>query len=141
MMTGLFQFIMGATLWTLLEYLLHRFLGHFPIGFLKTTRFYKEHKKHHYKIHYFVSTKDKIMMVATLGVFFWFISFALSFILGLVSMYLLYEIIHRRLHTVSPKNRYAIFLRAHHFYHHDIDENLNHGVTSPIWDIVFGTYK
>jgi len=35
---------------------------------------------------------------------------------------------------------YGRWARRHHFYHHFHDPKVNHGVTSPIWDIVFGTY-
>ena len=33
------------------------------------------------------------------------------------------------------------YLRRHHFHHHFVDGRKNHGVTTPIWDFVFGTYE
>ncbi len=147
-MTNALQFILGAFLWTFLEYVLHRFLGHGPLRLLKRTRFYKEHKKHHYIKNYFVTFKDKLLTAVILGfctnlIFHFFIYQNISpyFTLGLISMYLIYEIIHRRLHLYAPKNRFASFLRNHHDYHHFVDDQMNHGVTTPFWDLVFGTYK
>jgi 4-hydroxysphinganine ceramide fatty acyl 2-hydroxylase len=32
-------------------------------------------------------------------------------------------------------------VRRHHFHHHFGHPTANHGVTSPIWDMVFGTYE
>ena len=55
-------------------------------------------------------------------------------------MYLVYEFLHSYLHTHAPRNAYGIMLRKHHFFHHFNDPDKNHGVTTPIWDMVFGTY-
>ena len=32
-------------------------------------------------------------------------------------------------------------IQENHFYHHFGDPGANHGVTSPIWDMVFGTWQ
>lgn len=147
-MGNVIHFILGVFFWTFLEYVLHRFLGHSPKGMLKKTRFFKEHKKHHYIKNYFVTLKDKLLTAVFLGVcttliFHFLIHQNISkyFLLGLLSMYFFYEIIHRRLHLYPPKNRYASFLRHHHNYHHYVDDTMNHGVTSPLWDLVFRTFK
>ena len=62
-------------------------------------------------------------------------------LLGFVAMYLLYELVHRRLHTHAPRSRYGHWARRHHLYHHFKRPHLNHGVTTPLWDWVFGTLE
>ena len=67
---------------------------------------------------------------ATLGI---------SFSAGFIAMYLLYEVLHRRAHTHAPKGTYGLWLRRNHFAHHFVDPRRAQGVTTPIWDRVFGT--
>jgi sterol desaturase/sphingolipid hydroxylase (fatty acid hydroxylase superfamily) len=59
---------------------------------------------------------------------------------GFLTFYVAYEVLHRRSHTHSPRGMYGRWLRKHHFYHHFGNPKMNHGVTSPIWDIVFRTH-
>lgn len=140
--------ILGALFWTFTEYVLHRFLGHVKKRLLVRTRFHKEHTKHHLKNNYFAGASDKFLtLIATTPVIFLISSLvsetliAVVFTASFTLMYLTYELIHLRLHMKSPPHFYASKMRAHHFYHHFVDENMNHGVTTPIWDIVFGTYR
>jgi sterol desaturase/sphingolipid hydroxylase (fatty acid hydroxylase superfamily) len=32
-------------------------------------------------------------------------------------------------------------VRKHHFHHHFENPKMNHGVTTPVWDLVFGSYE
>jgi sterol desaturase/sphingolipid hydroxylase (fatty acid hydroxylase superfamily) len=52
-----------------------------------------------------------------------------------------YEWLHRREHTHAGWGAYGRWARRHHFHHHFVDGRTNHGVTSPIWDVVFRTYQ
>ena len=138
------SFFIGVVLWTFMEYVLHRFLGHEHKG----KNFFKdEHLIHHRKVHYFAPASKKIgaaVVVATglfaiLNLIFdW--SIALSFVLGLIGMYGLYEATHARFHRKGPVAKPFIVLRKHHFYHHFHQPKLNHGVTTRFWDRVFGTF-
>jgi sterol desaturase/sphingolipid hydroxylase (fatty acid hydroxylase superfamily) len=145
-MTYFFAAIFGMITWTLAEYLLHRFLGHELVKLKKYSKFYREHAKHHFIFNYFVSGKDKAMAFLKVGPVLFLISAAVSdpqhavvFTLSFLGGYLVYELIHRRLHLVAPPNRFAAYMRAHHLYHHFVDENMNHGVLTDFWDRVFGT--
>ena len=40
----------------------------------------------------------------------------------------------------APGGPYSRWTRRHHLSHHFSNPGTNHGVTSPIWDLVFGTY-
>ncbi len=140
----LISFLLGVLLWTFLEYVLHRFLGHEHKG----KNFFKdEHLVHHRKVHYFAPAYKKIgaATVVAAGLFAtlslalsWTI--ALSFVLGLMGMYGFYEYVHARYHRKGPVAQIFIVLRKHHFYHHFHQPKLNHGVTTRLWDRVFGTF-
>lgn len=132
----------GALSWTLLEYWIHRELGHRRTG----NPFGVEHVRHHATTHYFAPSGKKacvavpvIAGLAALLVWPLGVAPAGAFALGLGVMYLLYEVVHRRAHTHAPRGRYARWLRRHHFHHHFHAPATNHGVTSPVWDVVFGT--
>lgn len=136
--------LIGMVLWTFAEYMLHRFLGHVHKG---VNFFKKEHVVHHAKVNYFAPVYKKIIavviiapiMLAILSVFLiWY--YALSFIIGFLGMYMIYEITHYRYHTVKPLIQPFIILRKHHFYHHFHNPKMNHGVTTRIWDKIFGTF-
>lgn len=140
--------VLGALLWTLTEYILHRFFGHVKNRFLIKSRFYKEHTKHHLKRHYFASAGDKLLtLIVTAPLLFFLSNFTTDLLISTLfttsftTMYLVYEWVHLRMHIKAPPHLYASKMRAHHFYHHFEDENMNHGVTTPIWDYVFGTYR
>ncbi len=65
------------------------------------------------------------------------IGVALGWMLG----YLFYEMMHWRAHARSPRGRYDLWLRRHHFHHHFGHPMANHGVTTALWDHVYGTFE
>ena len=140
----LLSFILGVILWTFLEYVIHRFMGHEHKG---KNPFKLEHLEHHKKVHYFAPAYKKAavavlvatVLFLTLNLFLaWQI--AASFVVGLVGMYAFYEATHARFHRKGPIAKPFIILRKHHFYHHFHQPKLNHGVTTRFWDRVFGTF-
>jgi sterol desaturase/sphingolipid hydroxylase (fatty acid hydroxylase superfamily) len=134
-MMTIVSFALGVLTWTLLEYTLHRGLGH-----RKRARnpFSREHVKHHATVTYFAPTwKKSAIAIGILS-----ISAALTglpYAIGFAAMYGAYEHVHRRLHTHAPLTRYGRWARRHHLHHHFAKPHLNHGVTTPLWDWVFGT--
>lgn len=140
----LLAFITGIVVWTLTEYLLHRFLGHEHKG----KNFFKaEHGQHHAKYNYFAPAHKKALMAVLVAVAMYLLiqaivssSIALAFLSGFLGMYLLYEVTHYRFHIRKPVAKPFIILRKHHFYHHFHNPKANHGVTSRFWDRVFGTF-
>ena len=144
-MVALFFLLPGIFLWTFLEYIIHRFLGHQKRG-RNVIRI--EHQRHHAEAHYFAKIYKKIILaiivlsVSTIliGLIFnWLEGFAFSS--GFAGMYIIYEITHRRFHTKEPVIHYGLKMRIHHFYHHFGSPHFNHGVTTVLWDKVFGTYQ
>ncbi len=144
MRSGLIFAVAGVVLWTLLEYMIHRFLGHQNKGkhIIK-----KEHQINNYVSNYFAPKNKKLFWASFLFVFLT-ISIGLVFTLemgvffsfGFAGMYFLYEITHRRYHIKEPLIRYGLRMRKHHFFHHFGNPSLNHGVTTAFWDRVFRTY-
>lgn len=147
-----FCFIFGCILWTFVEYFLHRFAGHEilfrPKLYLFILRhFRKEHQKHHFIRGFFGETSQKL--IATIIILF-LMAIAMTFIFdlyrgvfisaGFASMYLTYELFHRFIHVRKPRSKVGKILRKHHLYHHFMDSSKNHGVTTKIWDKVFGTF-
>lgn len=136
-------FVSGALSWWVLEYLLHRFVGH-----SKNSRaeFAKEHRRHHAQGDYFAPTTKKIVyttpILVAVGVamsLLFGVAEGTLFAVGLTAMYVAYEILHRRLHTHAPTGAFGRWARRHHFHHHFVDPSMNHGVTTPIFDHLFRT--
>jgi sterol desaturase/sphingolipid hydroxylase (fatty acid hydroxylase superfamily) len=138
----------GAALWTLGEYVLHRFAMHEAAGRGTLSR---EHLEHHVAAAW---TFDPIILLAWLGVvlvavlgwgpFGWFLGGPIagaSIALGWTAAYGHYEYQHAMSHLRGPENRYQRTVRRHHFHHHFGHPMANHGVTTRFWDRVFGTLE
>jgi sterol desaturase/sphingolipid hydroxylase (fatty acid hydroxylase superfamily) len=146
----------GAGLWTATEYGLHRFAGHDlvrrrPGRFWWLTprvlaiTFYEEHIAHHRDPSYFppwwmkaLAALAIVPLVGGAAALWVGPQVGLASGGGFALTYLAYELLHRRVHTRAPANRYLRWMRRHHLHHH-VALRTNHGVTSPLWDHVFGT--
>ena len=132
-------------LWSFMEYVLHRFAFHERRGRNYGSR---EHLRHHASRDYRLWKNPE----AWLGVFLvggalgvlagWLIGPAAGWGLGAgyVVAYFTYEAIHGIAHCFAPKTRYGRWYRKHHFHHHFAAPLRNQGVTTPVWDKVFGTF-
>lgn len=139
-------FGLGAFTWSLLEYVIHRWLGHdrrFKKGI-----FAKEHIRHHIEGDYFAPSWKKVVFALAIGVaaapvaaLLLGLAHGIAYVTGLLLFYGAYEVLHRREHTSAGIGPYARWARRHHFHHHFENGKSNHGVTSPLWDLVFRTYE
>lgn len=134
----------GAFLWTFTEYALHNWVGHLSKG---KREFSKQHLRHHAETDWFAPTRDKAIaalkvMAVMVPLTLWLLGYPYggSFSAGFMVMYVAYEVVHRRSHTHGPRGWYSRWVRKHHFYHHFKAPHMNHGVTTPLWDLVFRTY-
>ncbi|MFO0747750.1 MAG: sterol desaturase family protein [Myxococcota bacterium] len=137
---------LGLFAWTFVEYAMHRWLGH-DRRFVRRTPFGAEHTAHHSRGDYFAPWWKKALfaalMTSLIGLPMVLAAGALhglAFTGGLVGGYLAYEALHRLLHVWAGVGAYARWARRHHFFHHFHDPSRNHGVTSPLWDLVFRTH-
>lgn len=137
--------VVGAFVWTFLEYVIHRWLGHDRR--FRGNLFGKEHLRHHVEGNYFAPTRSKLVAAAVAAVVTGVPAVLLggtvgaAGVAGFVVFYGAYEVLHRREHTHAGIGAYGRWARRHHFHHHFVDGRANHGVTTPLWDLVFGTYQ
>ncbi len=142
------QFLMslaaGLFAWTFLEYVIHYWLGHLPKG---KTLISREHIAHHKDVSYFSPLPLKIRgampVLAIVGGLGWWLggpAVAAGLTLAVAAGWATYEGLHKSIHVNGPKTAYARWAARNHLYHHYCKPNRNHGVTSPIWDLVLGTY-
>ena len=141
--------VVGIAVWTLAEYLLHRFIFHFNAKghFQKRIQFII-HGMHHDD----VDDPTRLVMSPVVGgglaLFFYAIflplagprlvdPFFASFILG----YLWYDYTHYYVHHFTPKTRVGKILKTNHMRHHFSKTPIRWGVSTPLWDHVFGTYR
>lgn len=143
------HFMLGILLWSFLEYLIHRFLFHLPFDGKQVTKL--KHLLH--GIHH-VDPNDPLRLVAPpvmsltilfllFGLLSLFFTSAVILALGsgIVAGYLFYDYCHYALHHFNFKNKIFKYLKRKHFSHHFKDKHMNFGVSSPLWDVVFRTYK
>ena len=134
--------IAGLVSWTLVEYLLHRFVFH------RMPLIADLHHAHHVTPRAYLGTPTWASVLILAGIFFvpiWRVTslnVACGAISGLIAGWLWYGIVHHVIHYRRPR-RLAIALRvaAHrHLLHHSPHESGNFGVTTAVWDCVFGTH-
>ena len=139
---AIWAIVYGAGLigWTLMEYLLHRVLFHHaPVLSLI-------HERHHHSPQDLIGTPAwASMMIGLIAVAIpsWA---ALGFGLGtaatagLVTGYLWYVFVHYATHQGRPRHgSYLYRARLRHARHHHLSNSGNFGVTTGVWDHVFGT--
>jgi sterol desaturase/sphingolipid hydroxylase (fatty acid hydroxylase superfamily) len=131
----------GATWWTLAEYILHRFVLH------RMAPFKIMHDAHHQAPLDFVGTPTWLSLGVILGTVFlpaWALtSFntASGLTVGTMAGFFWYGIVHHAIHYRRPRTiapRLLIATRRHALHHYSAQPG-NFGVTTSFWDDVFGT--
>lgn len=130
----------GVLLWSLAEYLVHRFVFH---GVLVLRRMHDEHHRRPLEwigvpSWYTVPTVAAlaIVLASALGP-----AAAEAVTAGVVVGYLVYCGVHVCYHhRPSALGAYGRFMAAHHGRHHRGARG-NYGVSTPLWDIALGTYR
>ncbi|MBE0564764.1 MAG: sterol desaturase family protein [Krumholzibacteria bacterium] len=137
----------GLLLWTLVEYLLHRFFFHaVPRGPLAIKVHFLAHGVHHYDP--FDGTRLVFPPPAGLAiaaVLYLLCELllptgpALALMAGLLTGYLLYDLSHYVSHHGKIRDPWFRFLHRYHAAHHHRDPDARFGVSNPLWDLVFRT--
>jgi sterol desaturase/sphingolipid hydroxylase (fatty acid hydroxylase superfamily) len=130
----------GLVGWTLIEYLLHRVLFHHaPI-------LSQIHARHHRSPHDLIGTPAwasvllGLIAVATPSWAALGLDLGTAATAGLVTGYLWYVFIHYATHHWRPRRgSYLYRARLRHARHHHLTHAGNFGVTTGVWDYVFGT--
>lgn len=141
-------FLLGVLFWTLLEYVVHRYVFHYepksrPGKFL--------HFMIHGVHHDYPSDASRLVMPPVisipLAIFFYFVftlvfrGFAPAVFAGLVFGYVCYDMIHYATHHFAMNSRMGLWLKQYHLRHHYKDDHAGYGVSSPLWDYVFKTTR
>ncbi len=149
LITAIFFFAMLS--WTLFEYLVHRFLFHFEASSDMGKRLvYIIHENHHDfprdKSRLFMPPVPSILMASVVFSLFYGISllisasggYAMVFFSGFISGYLIYVSIHFAIHSYAPPKYLKALWRNHHLHHYRYPDKA-FGVSSMLWDKLFGT--
>ncbi len=144
--SALVMFLVGALFFTLIEYLMHRFLYHIPAATEGKKQFqYTIHGVHH------DHPRDKSRLALppvvsiVLAVLFIYLfrvimgeqgfAFGGGFLFG----YSTYLAAHYAIHMYKPPKNVLSLIWKHHNLHHFVGDDGAFGVSSPFWDHVFGT--
>lgn len=129
----------GLVSWSLIEYLMHRFVLH-GIEPFKTW-----HTIHHERPGALIATPTALtvtlitLLVFTPAFIASSIWHALSVTAGVVVGYVTYSLCHHATHHWRAKGRWLLERKRWHALHHGRGGDQCYGVTSNIWDWVFGT--
>ena len=142
----------GMFLWTLTEYLLHRFVFHYqPRGEAQERIVFLFHGIHHAQ----PQCKTRLVMPPIVSIPVALIVYGLLVLLvqeilgfygwvdilmaGMLTGYLIYDMTHYATHHLPMRRGVLKFLKRYHIQHHYKTPNQRFGVSSPLWDWVFGT--
>ena len=144
---GVGMFLIGIVMWTITEYVLHRFVFHYHP---KSEWGKKIHFTVHGVHHDYPNDSNRLVMPPgasiPLAFLFYYIFKAIMpmhllfpYFGGFVFGYLCYDMLHYAVHHVEMKGKLWMILKTHHLKHHFKDPDKGYGVSSPIWDIVAGS--
>jgi sterol desaturase/sphingolipid hydroxylase (fatty acid hydroxylase superfamily) len=145
-------FLLGLFVFVLSEYFTHRFLFHLKAP--KNPLFLKFLKRIHYDHHVYPNDLKLLFLplwyslpnfLIISAVFYYFsrdLTETVVFGLGLMAMLLTYEWKHYVAHRpLKPKTKFGKWAKKTHILHHYKNENYWFGVSNPIVDVIFGTFK
>ncbi|MDR3610655.1 MAG: sterol desaturase family protein [Ignavibacteriaceae bacterium] len=139
--------ILGIIVWSLTEYLLHRFIFHY----VPDSKFgLRIHFIFHGVHHDYPSDSRRLVMPPSVSVplallFFYLFSAILGYIYvapfmaGFLTGYLFYDMTHYAIHHFNMHNKFWLAIKNHHMKHHYQDPAKGFGVSSPVWDKIIGT--
>jgi sterol desaturase/sphingolipid hydroxylase (fatty acid hydroxylase superfamily) len=130
----------GLALWTLVEYVLHRFVLH-HVPYIK-----EMHDAHHDDQEALIGTPVWLSLLIFLVFVFaplWLLTdpvITAGLSAGMVVGYFFYGGVHHLIHhTTGGPGSFGYKLKRRHALHHHYSEEGNFGVTTGFWDVVFGT--
>jgi len=129
-------FVAGLFAWTLVEYVIHGVLAHAHRTFVTPL-----HNEHHvdpravFAMRAYIPTAVVLIVLVTI----FGMAPGMIFLFGIVAGFAIYEFVHYRIHFATPSIALEARLRARHLAHHLREPDAIFGVTTPIWDRVFGT--
>lgn len=139
-------YLAGIFVWTLAEYILHRFVFHHHPDSDKGKRInYVLHGNHHEyprdKERLFMPPAPSLIIAAMFFFLFYAVmgKYVFPFFPGFMLGYLIYGSMHYAIHAWNPPFKWMKGLWKNHHLHHYKHTDLGFGVSSTFWDHVFGT--
>lgn len=139
-------FLGGLVFWSFFEYVAHRYIFHWVSDNPRIQKIaYLLHGNHHH----YPRDKQRLFMPPVPSVLIASLLFGLMylplrnnvfmFFPGFILGYLLYGSMHYAIHAWHPPFKWMKPLWRNHHLHHYKDEHHGFGVSSTLWDHVFGT--
>lgn len=136
----------GLIVWTLTEYALHRYVFHFePSSPLLKQVIFVIHENHHTDPDDALRNLMPPIVSIPVGLFVWALSLwafgaqGTWFLLGFMTGYVAYDLVHFATHRLPMKGRIGRMLKVHHMRHHHLKVEGNYAITGMIWDRIFAT--
>jgi sterol desaturase/sphingolipid hydroxylase (fatty acid hydroxylase superfamily) len=141
-------YALGLLFWTLTEYAMHRYVFHFSarsrVGQYLVFLFHGIH-------HDDPEDPTRLVMPPVVSLSLGALFYALfnlimgqaptyPFFAGFISGYLIYDYIHFATHHFRFRSAWGKALKENHMKHHYLKKGGKWGVSSPLWDHVFGTF-
>ncbi|KAI8991856.1 hypothetical protein BDF20DRAFT_812243 [Mycotypha africana] len=144
------SFALGVIIWSLLEYLLHRFFFHLDELLPDHQAAFVLHFTIHGFHHYLPMDRLRLVMPPTLAVIIAYPLVRLGYFLfppmmahGVIAGgffgYILYDCTHYYLHHAKVYEIHFKEMKKYHMAHHYKNYEGGYGITSKIWDHCFGT--
>lgn len=148
---SLFSFVglslAGWLMWTLTEYLLHRYAFHYVGPRAWQRRF---HFIAHGVHHDFPQDAARLVMPLGVSIPIGLVAYlaadallprpvACALMVGYGVGYLLYDAIHYATHHIKARTRVGKYLKRYHMIHHHAGVEGMWGVSQPLWDYLLGT--
>jgi sterol desaturase/sphingolipid hydroxylase (fatty acid hydroxylase superfamily) len=141
-------FLLGVLIWTLLEYIIHRYVFHYePKTALGKRLHYIIHGVHHD----YPNDARRLVMPPSISIpvalLFWTLfaislgKYAPAVSAGFGFGYVCYDSIHFAIHHIEMKRGVLLWLKQYHLRHHYKDDHVGYGISSPLWDYLFGTTR
>ncbi len=141
-------FVIGVLTWTLLEYVIHRYVFHYePKTRLGKLLHFIMHGVHHDYPNDATRLVMPPIISVPLAVIFYVVfiltlgRFAPAALAGFGFGYVCYDTIHYATHHFAMKRGVWKWLKQYHLRHHYHDDQAGYGVSSPLWDYVFKTTR
>jgi sterol desaturase/sphingolipid hydroxylase (fatty acid hydroxylase superfamily) len=139
-------FALGMFFWTLFEYVMHRFAFHFMAESERSKKIvYILHGNHHH----YPRDKERLFMPPVPSLILAVVVLSLQYLIlgklafmffpGFIIGYLMYGTMHYAIHAWNPPFKWMKPLWRNHHLHHYKDQGKGYGVSTTIWDRVFGT--
>lgn len=141
-----FIFIAGIAFWSFFEYIIHRFVFHMVTENPRAARIaYVVHGNHHEfprdRQRLFMPAVPSIIISSMLFLLMYFIvgNNVFMFFPGFMLGYLMYASMHYAIHAWNPPFKWMKPIWRNHHLHHYKNDDKGFGVSTHIWDRIFGT--